>query len=95
MDEKEFRGALRQVLFDAAQHRAGSQGSRDHGWADQATAHAVERLATSWPYKKGIRSRDELLDDVRNELSKTDNSLVRAIDPEWLADSLMRLEESK
>ena len=95
MDENEFRLALRQVLFDAAQHRAGSQGSRDHGWADQATAHAVERLATSWQYKPGMRTRDELLDDARNELSKTDNSLVRAIDPEWLADALMKLEEAK
>jgi len=95
MTEIEFRRILREMLFDAARHQQGSRAGQEQGWMEQHTAEAIERLANSWVFGKGLRSRDQLLEDVRNELSKTDNSLLRAIDPEWLADSLMRLEDSK
>jgi hypothetical protein len=86
---------LREMLFDAARHKEGSRAGQDHGWMEQGTAHAIERLVQDWPYNAGLRTRDQLVNDVRSELSKTDNPLVRAIDPEWLADSLMRLEDAK
>ncbi|MEA2552292.1 MAG: hypothetical protein QOJ65_468 [Fimbriimonadaceae bacterium] len=95
MNEPEFRNAIREILFDAARHRAGERSMHDHGWMDQATAHAVERLAHDWNYTSGMRTRDELVTDVHARLSTTDNALLRALDPERLADSLMKVEEAK
>lgn len=95
MVEEQFRRELREVLYDAARHMEGSRAGQDHGWMEQGTAIAIERLSQDWPFVLRMRTREQLLVDVRSELSKTDNSLIRSIDPELLADSLMRLEQDK
>lgn len=91
MDEASFRSAVRDLLFDAVRVRSGL--TSDHNWTDEAAAHAVERLARDWPYHPGPTTRESLLAEVHHQLSKTDNPLLRALDPERLTESLMQLED--
>lgn len=90
MDEASFRSAVRDLLFDAARARSGL--TSDNNWTDEASAHAVERLARDWPYTPYSQDRQSTVNEVHAQLSKTDNPLIRSLNPESLADSLMQLD---
>lgn len=95
MNEDQYRASIRQMLYDAAHSREPTKDTQEHGWLNERSAHAVERIAADWPFTRHHMDRDEVLETIRSELSKTDNPLLRAVDMEKLADSVLRLEEIK
>jgi hypothetical protein len=95
MNAQIYRSSLRQMLYDAAHQRERTSDAQAHGWLNNDSAHALERIADQWPYTETTLSRAEVSDLVRSELSKTDNSLLRAMDLEKLTECILQLEELK